>query len=66
VCELPIPREIDEIVMRCLAKNPADRPRSALELAAVLAGVAFDQPWTQERAREWWELHVPSEGLRPK
>ena len=59
VSELPIPGPIDEIVMSCLAKNPADRPASALDLAADLAGVAFDRPWTQDRAREWWELHVP-------
>jgi DNA-binding NtrC family response regulator len=62
VSELAIPRAIDEIVMRCLAKNPDDRPASALDLAADLGAVAFDRPWTQERAREWWELHVP--GIR--
>jgi serine/threonine-protein kinase len=62
VCELPIPRAIDEVVLRCLAKNPDDRPASALDLDAALSEIAFDRPWTQERAREWWDLHVP--GLR--
>ena len=60
--ELPIPRAIDEIVIRCLAKSPDDRPASALDLEAALSEVAFDRPWTQERARAWWELHGPGIG----
>jgi eukaryotic-like serine/threonine-protein kinase len=31
-----LPKEIDDIVLRCLAKDPADRFSSAAELAAVL------------------------------
>ena len=60
--ELQIPPAIDAIIMRCLAKSAHDRPVSALELEADLAEVAFDRPWTEERAREWWELHLP--GIR--
>jgi serine/threonine-protein kinase len=59
VTELPISREIDDIVIRCLAKNPDDRPASALELEANLSRVVFDRAWTQDRARAWWEMHVP-------
>jgi DNA-binding NtrC family response regulator len=62
ISELPIPRAIDEIVLRCLAKSPDERPASALELEADLSRVPFDRPWTQERAREWWEMNVP--GIR--
>jgi serine/threonine-protein kinase len=61
VTELPISREIDDIVMRCLAKNPDDRPASALELDADLSRVVFDRAWTQDRARAWWQLHAPSQ-----
>jgi serine/threonine-protein kinase len=59
VSELPIPKELDRIVMRCLEKDPARRFGSALELEARLADVHTPERWTQERAREWWRTHAP-------
>jgi serine/threonine-protein kinase len=53
----PIPRALDEIVLACLAKDPADRPRSARELSRRLSEVQCAEEWSQERAREWWEWH---------
>jgi serine/threonine-protein kinase len=50
----PIPPELDALVMSCLAKNPAQRPQSADELAEALAAIPLAAPWTQARAREWW------------
>ena len=44
-----------------LAKDPAARPRSAIELARRLADVPFDEAWTQERAERWWRAHLPQE-----
>src|SRR5262249_6838956 len=48
--ELPIPPALDELVMLCLAKTPAERP-PAKELSRRLAGVPVDV-WSEERARE--------------
>ena len=59
VSELPIPRQLDALLMMCLEKEPGKRPASALELDAQLARVAFERPWTQEDAREWWNTHAP-------
>lgn len=55
--ELPIAQELEDIVMRCLEKRPADRFQSAAELEAALRAIHFDEPWTQEQARESWALH---------
>jgi serine/threonine-protein kinase len=59
--EIAIPPELDEIVLSCLAKQPDGRPGSARELAHRLNGVEVADAWTEERAREWWDLHRPPE-----
>jgi serine/threonine-protein kinase len=57
--ELPIPRALDELVLACLAKDPAQRPASARELSHRLGEVPCTNAWTQERAREWWTTNRP-------
>ena len=49
-----VPPELDELIMSCLEKQPADRPASADEIAERLRSIHFDAPWSAERAREWW------------
>ena len=56
--ELPIPAALDELVMSCLAKNPAERP-PAKELSRRLASIPGLTVWSEERAREWWTTHLP-------
>jgi eukaryotic-like serine/threonine-protein kinase len=60
--ELPIPPALDRLIMDCLAKKPADRPQSARELAQRLSSIGGLSPWTEERARQWWELYQPPQG----
>ena len=59
VSELPIPPELEAIVMKLLEKDPADRFQTAEELAEALLRVPLDERWSQERARAWWDLHAP-------
>jgi hypothetical protein len=51
-----LPVELDVLVLRCLAKEPEQRPTSA-ELAAELAACACAGAWTPARAAAWWEAH---------
>jgi serine/threonine-protein kinase len=54
-----LPAELEEIVMQLLAKDPDDRPASALELRARLLSLELDDAWSAEHARVWWTRNLP-------
>jgi serine/threonine-protein kinase len=57
--ELPIPPALDALILSCLSKDRANRPQSARHLLQSLARVPVPEPWTEDRAREWWRTHLP-------
>ena len=59
--EVPVPNELEEIVMKCLEKDPADRFQSAVELAEAFESSSAAGSWSQRKALDWWELHNPGE-----
>jgi len=56
----PIPAALERIVMKCLAKDPNNRPQSAAELSEALSWVPTDA-WGEQQAAEWWNEHRPAE-----
>ena len=61
--EIPIPAELEALILCCLAKDRDQRPSSARDLLRRLDAVAFPQPWTEERARQWWHAHLREHAL---
>ena len=57
--EQAIPREIDDLVLACLHKDPDRRPHSAEELGRLASGYKTANTWDQQAAKKWWEAHLP-------
>jgi serine/threonine-protein kinase len=57
--ELPIPPDLEALVLSCLAKDREERPKSPGDLLRQLDAVALRHPWTEARARDWWHTHLP-------
>ena len=56
--EVDVPKNLEDLIHACLAKEPGDRPQSASELAERLSKIDLDNPWTRQRAERWWSLHL--------
>ena len=63
--DLPIPPALDQLVLACLAKDPAARPQSARELSGRLAGIEGLGVWTEDHAREWWTTRFHAGSVDP-
>jgi serine/threonine-protein kinase len=56
-----LPRELDELIQSCLAKEIEGRPRDARELADKLRAIEIpdEHAWTGARAAAWWKTYEP-------
>ena len=62
----PIAAELEQLVLSCLAKDPAERPQTAFELERRLSEIASIYPWAPEDARGWWAAHAGSSPATPR
>ena len=52
-----VPRDYQQVVMRCLAKDPSDRYQSASELEQAFSKCADGNRWTDVDAASWWKAN---------
>jgi len=53
----PIPPELEQLILKCLAKDPSHRPKSAADLGQSLDWIPTDG-WSQEQAKLWWDART--------
>jgi hypothetical protein len=51
---LPVSPALEALLMRCLAKSPAERPRDAADLLQQLETHVATDRWTPDDAARWW------------
>jgi serine/threonine-protein kinase len=59
----PIDPQLEEIILSCLQKDPANRPQTARELDHLLAAVSLPA-WTEAEAERWWKDNPPERAPR--
>jgi len=52
-----VPESVRNCVLKCMAKNAADRYASIDELATAIDALRIKYPWTSSDAVEWWKQH---------
>jgi serine/threonine-protein kinase len=50
-----VPADLELIIIRCLAKLPANRYQDVISLEEALASCGCAHPWTEQRAALWWQ-----------
>jgi serine/threonine-protein kinase len=55
-----VPADLEDVLLRCLAKDPGERQASAEALEAALAACACAGDWDREAARAWWDRLPPA------
>ncbi len=49
--------DLENLIMQCLKKNPADRPQSSEALANGLRACQDAGKWSETDARKWWQAY---------
>lgn len=57
-----VPKDLEQVILRCLEKAPADRFQDTASLARALAACQAADRWPRERAAHWWQEQQEATG----
>ena len=52
-----LPAELEEVVLRCLEKDPEHRFQDVVALRTAIREITFDDSWSSEQAAAWWSCN---------
>jgi serine/threonine-protein kinase len=52
----PVSPDLERLILKCLAKDPAARPQTAAQLIQALEFIPTEG-WTEDQARRWWDAN---------
>jgi serine/threonine protein kinase len=52
-----LPADLETLLLRCLQKDPDDRPQSANEILEALSACRDAGSWDEDDAKLWWNRH---------
>ena len=56
----PVSKDLADVLLRCLAKRPEERPASAEDLDHALGACGAAGAWTSREAEKWWQSNMGS------
>lgn len=60
IAPFPVSTALESLILRCLGKDPAERPVSMAAFIDELIRCPAADDWTESRRRDWWQQHPPS------
>jgi serine/threonine-protein kinase len=64
--EVMVPADLEGVIMRCLEKEPRDRPQSADSLKDQLLACEDAGKWGRDEATRWWNSHLGAQRSQKK
>ena len=56
----PVDADLEEVILRCLEKDPAQRPADSRSFQRALRACRAARSWSEEDARHWLQAHADS------